>query len=39
MIETKGLGAILEGSYVPCGYALPRKQEIFACVNRYRKLK
>jgi predicted ABC-class ATPase len=39
MIETKGLGAILDGSYVPCGYALPRKQEIFSCVNRYRKLK
>lgn len=24
------------GSYVPCGLAKPRRQEIFACLNRYR---
>lgn len=24
------------GSYVPCGLAKPRKQELFACLNRYR---
>ena len=24
------------GSYVPCGLAKPRPQEIFACLNRYR---
>ena len=23
-------------SYVPCGLARPRRQEIFACLNRYR---
>lgn len=23
-------------SYVPCGLAKPRKQELFACINRYR---
>lgn len=23
-------------SYVPCGLAKPRKQEIFACINRFR---
>ena len=26
----------LTGSYVPCGLAKPRKQEIFAALNRYR---
>ena len=24
------------GSYVPCGLAVPRRQEIFACLNRFR---
>lgn len=24
------------GSYIPCGLAKPRRQEIFACLNRYR---
>lgn len=24
------------GSYIPCGLAEPRKQEIFACLNRFR---
>ncbi len=24
------------GSYIPCGLARPRKQEIFACLNRFR---
>ena len=38
MLEKKGLPAVCEGSYVPCGYAVPRKQEIFACLNRYRSL-
>ena len=38
MIEDKGLGAIVPGSYLPSGLALPRRQEIFACFNRYRKL-
>ena len=23
-------------SYVPCGLAKPRRQEVFACLNRYR---
>lgn len=38
MLDKKGLPAVCEGSYVPCGYAVPRKQEIFACLNRYRSL-
>lgn len=37
-LETKGLASICEGSYLPCGLAMPRKQEIFACINRYRRL-
>lgn len=38
-IEKKGLASIVPGSYLPSGLALPRKQEIFACFNRYRNLK
>lgn len=38
MIEEKGLSSICEGSYLPCGLAMPRRQEIFACFNRYRKI-
>jgi predicted ABC-class ATPase len=37
-VQEKGMAAMTESSYVPCGLAMPRKQEIFACVNRYRKL-
>ena len=36
-IETKGWDG-LTGSYVPCGLAKPRIQEIFAALNRYRGL-
>lgn len=39
LIEQKGLKAVVPGSYLPSGLALPRRQEIFACFNRYRKLK
>ncbi|MEY8517719.1 ABC-ATPase domain-containing protein [Lachnospiraceae bacterium 29-84] len=39
LLEEKGLSAICEGSYTPSGLAMPRKQEIFACLNRYRALK
>lgn len=38
IMEKKGMAAICEGSYLPCGLAKPRKQEIFACINRYRRL-
>ena len=37
-LMTEGLAAVCESSYVPTGLAMPRKQEIFACINRYRKL-
>lgn len=38
LIETKGLSSILDCNYVKSGLATPRKQEIFACLNRYRGL-
>lgn len=39
LLEGKGLAAVCEGNYVPGGLAMVRKQEIFACLNRYRSLK
>ena len=36
--QKKGIAAVCESSYLPCGLAMPRKQEVFACVNRYRRL-
>ena len=36
-IHTKGLIAFADDSYLPCGYALPRAQEIYSCFNRYRR--
>ena len=35
-IELSRQAEICESSYLPTGLALPRKQEIFACFNRYR---
>lgn len=37
-IEQKGLSIILDSRYVKANLALPRKQEVFGCLNRYRKL-
>ena len=37
-IEQKGLSIILDSRYVNANLALPRKQEVFGCLNRYRKL-
>lgn len=39
LIEEKGLEAVCEGNYLPANLALPRKQEIFACFNRFRMLR
>ena len=39
LVGKKGLASIVPGSYLPAGLALPRRQEIFACFNRYRNLK
>lgn len=38
VLDEKGLAVVCESSYLPCGLAMPRRQEIFACVNRYRKI-
>ena len=39
LIEQKGMSAVVPGDYLPSGLALPRKQEVFACFNRYRGLR
>lgn len=38
-LEKGGMANICGGSYLPCNFAMVRRQEIFACMNRYRKLK
>lgn len=38
-LEKGGMAKICGGSYLPSSFAMVRKQEIFACLNRYRKLK
>lgn len=38
MVERKGLASVVPGNYLPSGLAMPRRQEVFACFNRYRKL-
>ena len=38
-LQMKGFSAISNGSYIASNMAKPRRQEIFACLNRYRKLK
>ena len=35
-IKNRGLSSVLNSSCIPCGFALPRAQEIYACFNRYR---
>ena len=35
LVESKGLGAVCGGGTVPAGLALPRLQEVYACLNRY----
>lgn len=37
IMDQKGMPGIYGGRYLPSGLAMPRKQEIFACLNRYRK--
>lgn len=39
LIGRKGLATICENSYLPSNLAVPRKQEIFACLNRLRSLR
>ena len=35
-LEKEGLSFLPEG-YTSCGYAVPRRQEVYACFNRYRR--
>lgn len=37
--KKKGFGAICESRYLPCNLAVPRTQEIYACINRCRSLR
>lgn len=37
-LEKKGLEFFAEGGYIPGGYAVPRGQEIYSCLNRYRRV-
>lgn len=37
-LDTQGLKTICDGGYLPGNLAMPRKQEIYACLNRYRRL-
>ena len=39
ILEEKGMEEICENFYLPCNFAMVRPQEMFACINRYRKLK
>lgn len=39
MMETEGFTAFFKGGYLPMGLAEPRRQEVYACLNRIRSLK
>ena len=39
MLETGGMAALCAGRTVPGNLALPRKEEFFSCINRYRGLR
>lgn len=39
LLDRKGLEVLCEDGVVPGNLALPRKQEIFACLNRYRQIR
>lgn len=39
IVETQGMEKICGGGALPCNLAVPRKQELYACINRYRRLK
>ena len=36
ILAQRGLAGICDGNYLPAGLAMPRKQEVFACLNRWR---
>ena len=38
-LDKNGLKDIFQNKKIPCNLAIPRKQELFMCINRYRKIK
>ena len=36
-LNEEGLSFFSDSTYISCGYALPRIQEIYSCLNRYRR--
>ena len=36
-LHKNGLSFFSDSSYISCGYAIPRSQEIFSCFNRFRR--
>ena len=38
-LEVNGFDRILEDKFIPCNLAMPRKQEIFMCMNRFRNIR
>lgn len=38
LLETQGMEKICGDGTLPCNLAIPRKQEMYACINRYRGL-
>ena len=38
-LEVEGFTVVCESENVPGNLAMPRKQEVYACVNRYRGMK
>lgn len=36
ILAQRGLAGICDGNYLQAGLAMPRKQEVFACLNRWR---
>lgn len=36
-LDSQGLSSVCGTSYTPCGLAMPRPQEIYACFNRFRR--
>jgi len=39
LLEKNGLKDIFWNKKIPCNLAIPRKQELFMCINRFRKLR
>ncbi|MDE7477840.1 MAG: isopentenyl-diphosphate delta-isomerase, partial [Lachnospiraceae bacterium] len=38
LLDKNGLKEIFQNKRIPCNLAIPRKQELFMCINRFRKI-